>query len=109
MTMTDQVTAAMQAEIHALRSAIQTRDEKIATLKAGAFTIKPLEWEEVSDNSHEAMTRFISYRIYRDVDKKYNIFSSTKITPEICDTLDEAKSAAQSHWEERVKSCLEPV
>ena len=76
------------------------------------YTIKPLEWEEkdCKDNEKYYETHQFGgiYSIFpRDGDGYilYHIEHDTSLHK----TLEAAKQAAQSHWEERLKEALEEV
>lgn len=80
------------------------------------YTIKKLEWKEKEKNKwYEAKSPCgIIEVFYDDYIEKYrwkcNCHKSESIADmrkRICDTLTEAKAAAESHYEETIKGCLE--
>lgn len=77
-------------------------------VKQSSPKIKHLEWVLESDGWHISMTRFgVSYEIGESKNDGNFILYDILLTTTIHDTIDEAKSAAQADFEQRVKECLD--
>ncbi len=70
--------------------------------------IKQLEWVLESGGWHISMTQFgVSYEIGESKNDGNFILYDILLTTTIHDTIDEAKAAAQAHFEKRVMECLD--
>ncbi len=70
--------------------------------------IKQLEWILESGGWHISMTQFgVSYEIGESKNDGNFILYDILLTTTIHDTIDEAKAAAQAHFEKKVKECLD--
>lgn len=65
--------------------------------------IKPLEWVTARHSLCHANTEFGKYIIYRAGEEGDFVYS---VVGTLHRTLEDAKQAAETHWQERVKRCL---
>ncbi len=66
------------------------------------YTIKPLEWQQISSDLHRANNPIGQYLI-GDTNKGFWFYEK------YYQALDEAKAAAEAHYREQLERCLEKV